>query len=205
MATRKARETIHAEQLRLVLADLPRDHGRGTRQTLPKTTARELSDFGDVRVASRQQIWARLSRQILQTLRRHPDSRQCYHQPQPAHVPFPDLAADHLRLGGFRAIRGSSAGGQQQRADHDDDSRGEQADQNQGRGRNGLMLHERESDGWVLEVEGMVVWLELGESVTDQGDNAAACQHITYLGSQGLRGHIHDKCPVDHIGQHQHL
>lgn len=174
MATGEAGEPVHERRLRLVLADLPRDQGRGALQAPAESTDRMKRDVLQVRVTARQQIRARLPSQILQTLGRHPHTRQRQRQPQPARIPLPELATDDLRLGRFHAASRGRAGNEDQGSDEDDRSRHKQCDQDEGFGRHGLVHSEGKGDARVRQVKGAVVRRDFVESITDQG-HAAGC------------------------------
>lgn len=172
MTAGKAREPIDAKHVRLVLTDLPRHHSRRTLQLLTKPADGVLGNVVQIRIATLQQIGARLPDHVLQSLRGHIDTRQGHHETQPTRVPLPGLATEDLRRSGLRAIGSSSTRCNHQRADHDDDSGREQRDQNECLGRDGLDLDEGKGDARVGEGKGVVAGVDLGESIADQSDDA---------------------------------
>lgn len=131
-----------------------------------------LGDLAQVRIATRQQIWARFPNQILQSLCGHPDTCEGHHQAQPARVPFPKFVANRLRDRRLRSIGASSARGKHPRADHDNGSRRKQRNQNEGLGRDSLVRNEGIGDGPVGEGKGVVVGNNLVESIADHRDAA---------------------------------
>jgi hypothetical protein len=88
-------------------------------------------EVGKIRLAPRDQIRTRLSKQVLHAIRDEPGPNQGERQAQPSGVKFPELAAPDERLG--RARRNGGTGHKEERDDGNDDDWRTGTAENQGR------------------------------------------------------------------------
>ena len=174
MAAGETREPVDQHTRRLVLADPPRDKHRRILQSISQTTERVGSDGTEIWIAPRQQIRARSPHQVFESLRRHPNAGHGHGESHPACIPLPDPTTQNLRFGGPGAIGAGGPWNEQQRADQDDHGGREQAHEDEGFKRDGLMFVEGVGNVRVGQGKQVLARGESGESIADQGD-AAAC------------------------------
>ena len=131
-------------------------------------------DVVEVGLASRQQIRARLAKEVLHALGDHKGGGQRESEPHPARVPFPQLAPPDARPG--RAGLGGRARDEQQADEEDDGGRGDEGDEDEQPGGDLLGGLVGVGDGEVDGREGAVEGLDIFPAGAEGGDGAGEGQ-----------------------------